>query len=49
MQLTSDESGNTELMNSRSESNILTRLLCYSPARQRETIYEKVKAPHNCD
>jgi len=48
-QLTSDESWNTELMNSRSESNILTRLFFYSPARQRETVDENVKAPHNCD
>ena len=38
-----------ELMNSRSESNILTRLVFYSPARQKETVYEKVKARHNCD
>jgi len=29
--------------------NILTRLMFYSPARQWETIYEKVKAPHMCD
>ena len=36
-------------MNSRSESNILTRLVFYSPARQKETVYEKVKARHNCD
>jgi len=36
-------------MNSRSESDIFTRLMFYSPARQGETIYEKVKAPHNCD
>jgi len=27
-----------ELMNNRLESNILTRLMFYSPARQRETI-----------
>jgi len=49
VQLTSDESWNTELMNSRSESNILTRLMLYSLARQRETLYEKVKAQHNCN
>ena len=47
-QLTSGESWNTEFMNSRSESNILTSLMFYSPPRQREAIYEKVKAPHNC-
>jgi len=34
VQLTSDESGNTELMNSRLESNILTKLMFYSTARQ---------------
>ena len=34
-------------MNSRSESNILTRLIFYSPARQREIIDENVKALHN--
>ena len=49
VQLTLDESWNTELMNSRSASNILTRLMFYSPVRQRETVYENVKAPHNCD
>jgi len=48
-QLTSDESWNTELMNSRLEFNVLTRLIFYSPARQRETIDENVKAPQNCD
>jgi len=48
-QLTADESWNTELMNSRSESNILKSLIFYSPARQREIIDENVKAPHNCD
>jgi len=36
-------------MNSRLESNILTRLMFYTPATQRETIEEKVKAPYNCD
>jgi len=34
VQLTSDESLNTELMNSRSESNILNKIDFYSPARQ---------------
>jgi len=43
VQLTSDESLNTELMNNRSESTILTRLMFYSPVRQSETIYEKFK------
>ena len=48
-QLTSDGSWNTELMKSRSEFNILTRLIFYSPARQRESVDENVKAPQNCD
>jgi len=39
----------TSVTNNRSESNILTRLMFYSTARRRETIYEKVKALHNCD
>jgi len=34
---------------SRSESNILTRLIFYSPARKRETDDDNVKAPHNFD
>jgi len=34
-------------MNSRSEPNILTKLIFYLPARQ--TIDENVKALHNCD
>jgi len=48
-QLTSDEGWNTELMNSRAESNILKRLIFYSTARWREIIDENVKAPHHCD
>jgi len=36
-------------MNSRLESNVLTRLIFYSSARQSETLDENVKAPHKCD
>jgi len=48
-QLTPDEGWNTELMYSRSESNILKRLVFCLPARWREIIDENVKAPHNCN
>jgi len=47
--LTSDEGCITELMNSRSEPNILKKTDFYLPARLREIIDENVKAPLDCD